>query len=90
MEFNIHQMMAVIATDIEGGGLSDGSGGHINLNVPSVLHRPNVLAVGRLLKHLSEDTKLDAVYDSMLRLGARCSVLSVSFRSLFCEIEGAA
>ena len=85
MAFHIHQMMAVIATDIGGGGLSDGSGGHINLNVPSALHRLNVLAVGRILERLSEDTKLDAVYDSMLLLGAACSVLSVSFRPIFCE-----
>ena len=43
MEFNIHQMMAVIATDIGGGGLSDGDGGHINLNFPSALHWLNLL-----------------------------------------------
>ena len=85
MAFHIHQMMAVIATDIGGGGLSDAGGGHINLNFPSALHRLNVLAVGRILERLSEDTKLDAVYDSMLLLGAACSVLSVSFRPIFCE-----
>ena len=85
MAFHIHQMMAVIATDIGGGGLSDGGGGHINLNFPSALHRLNVLAVGRILERLSEDTNLDAFYDSMLLLGAACSVLSVSFRPIFCE-----
>ena len=63
MACHIHQMMVVIATDTGGGGPSDGGGGHINLNVPSALHRLNVLAVGLILERLSEDTNLDAVSD---------------------------
>ena len=57
MAFHIHQMMAVIVTDIGGGGLSDGDGGHINLNFPSALHWLNlslyclVALQYRILKH---------------------------------------
>ena len=61
--------MAVIATDIGGGGLSDGGGGHINLNFPSALHRLNVLAVGRILKRLCRIISTNVKHVSMVQVG---------------------
>ena len=62
MACQIHQLIAVIATDIGGSGLSDGGGCHIHLNLRSASHKLNVLAGG----HPSSQAARGALQEELL------------------------
>ena len=62
MACQIHQLIAVSATDIGGSGLSDGGGCHIHLNLRSASHKLNLLAGG----HPSNQAARGALQEELL------------------------